>query len=405
MPLSGKSEAERSPMEATLLHAKLMAADAGISEVAEITNLDCMGVPVFVSVRPRSRADIYTYGKGLSRLAAEVGAYMEALEFSFAEPCRAAVPTHWGTPREVAGSDRAADAVLDYPPLLQREADLDARMLLAVVRDLETGAACAVPAELVFYPPPEVGLSLYGASTNGMACGDSLAGATIHGLLELVERDIWSFELVRRGSRLVDPSTLPETVREIADRADRAGLALRVRTIQNDYGLPFFAAFLFDAHEPRLSNFNGGWACDLERTAAAVRAVTEAAQSRLAFIHGGRKLRPVSMIGGASGSPGSEAAVVRRHIAGVSGARGQVDFTDIPGVSVPDCLSERLREVVGRIRQVTDKPIYRAVFTPSDALLHVVRMVVPLLENFRITRARVGRRLKAALDACPAQAV
>jgi len=33
--------------------------------------------------------------------------------------------------------------------------------------------------------------------------------ASIQALLELIERDIWSFELVRSSSRLVDPASLP----------------------------------------------------------------------------------------------------------------------------------------------------------------------------------------------------
>ena len=100
-----------------------------------------------------------------------------------------------------------------------------------------------------------------------------------------------------------------------------------------------------------------------------------------------------------------EAAVVRRHIAGVGDALGQTAFAEVPSVAVPDSPHERLTDIIGRIRRVTDKPIYRAVLTPPEAALHVVRMVVPLLENFKQARVRVGRRLKAELDAQMAKAV
>ena len=95
---------------------------------------------------------------------------------------------------------------------------------------------------------------------------------------------------MRTSSRLVKPASLPDEIREIVERAERNGLGMKVRTIHNDYGLPFFAAFVFDKNDLRRESFNGGWACDLDRRTALVRAVTEAAQSRLAFIHGGRKL-------------------------------------------------------------------------------------------------------------------
>src|SRR5215213_2403682 len=111
--------------ETTLLYARQLAATAGIGEVRDITAMDVLGVPVYVSVRPQARADAVTFGKGLRPVDAEVGAYMEALEFFFAEPEIGAISTHWGSPREVAGHERAEDAILDFVPLLQREVDLD----------------------------------------------------------------------------------------------------------------------------------------------------------------------------------------------------------------------------------------------------------------------------------------
>ncbi|PYV49283.1 MAG: methanogenesis marker 1 protein, partial [Acidobacteria bacterium] len=72
--------------ETTLLYAKRLAAAAGISDVSDITDLDVLGVPVCVSVRPHARGESFTFGKGLHPVEAEVGAYMEALEFFFAEP-------------------------------------------------------------------------------------------------------------------------------------------------------------------------------------------------------------------------------------------------------------------------------------------------------------------------------
>ena len=123
--------------ETTLLHARQWAATAGISEVRDLTDLDILGVPVYLSVRPQARGEAFTFGKGLRRIDAEIGAYMEALEFYFAEPGIGPVSTRWGSAREVAGSERADDAVLDFVPLLQREVDLDGSLLLASVRDLE----------------------------------------------------------------------------------------------------------------------------------------------------------------------------------------------------------------------------------------------------------------------------
>ena len=81
--------------ETTLLYAKQLAAAAGISEVSDITDLDVLGVPVCVSVRPNARGESFTFGKGLHPVEAEVGAYIEALEFFLAEPGNGQVSTRW----------------------------------------------------------------------------------------------------------------------------------------------------------------------------------------------------------------------------------------------------------------------------------------------------------------------
>jgi ribosomal protein S12 methylthiotransferase accessory factor len=390
--------------ETTLLYAKQCAATAGISKVTEITDLDVLGVPVYVSVRPHARGEAFTFGKGLRRVDAEVGAYMEALEFYFAEPEIGCISTHWGSARDIAGHERADDAILDFVPLLQREVDLDGSLLLASAQDLESGAGCSIPAELVFYPAPDVGQRLFGSSTNGLASGNSLLEATIQALLELIERDIWSFEFVRPASKLVEPASLPDDLREIVERAERNGLQLKVRTIPNDYGMPFFAAFVFDLNNPSRRTFNGGWACDLDRDRALVRAVTEAAQSRVAFIHGGRKVPKPQAAGSALEAQQREAKRVRQHMLGVSDTQHQVLLTDIPDVAVAGDLQQKLDAVIERLRRVVKEPIYRVVFTPPESPVQVVRVVVPLLENLKETRVRVGRRLKAAIDALGAQA-
>ena len=321
--------------ETTLLYAKQWAATAGISEVSDITDLDVLGVPVYVSVRSQARGEAFTFGKGLRRVDAEVGAYMEALEFFFAEPGIGRVSTRWGSARAVARGRRADDAILDFVPLLEREVDLDGSLLLASARDLENGDECAIPAELIYYPAPDVGQSLFGSSTNGLASGNTVLEASIQALLELIERDIWSFEFVHCASRLIETASLPEDVREIVDRAERNGLQLKVRTIPNDYGMPFFAAFVFDLKNPSRKTFNGGWACDLDRDRALVRAVTEAAQSRVAFIHGGRKI-PTSRAAGFTGRYRSSSRSTRSRPRDVQSAPGLFAAMSSSVLTVPE---------------------------------------------------------------------
>ena len=168
--------------------------------------------------------------------------------------------------------------------------------------------------------------------------------------------------------------------------------------------MPFFATFVFDLNNPSRKTFNGGWACDLGRDRALVRSVTEAAQSRVAFIHGGRKVPTSRAASVASDAQQGEAQLVRQHMLGVCDPRQQTLLTDIPDLAVAGTLQQKLDAVIERLRRVLKEPIYRVVFTPPESPLQVVRVVVPLLENLKETRVRLGRRLKATIDALGAQA-
>jgi ribosomal protein S12 methylthiotransferase accessory factor len=373
--------------EDTLRLAKAWAKRARIRSVCEITHLDCLGVPVFVSRRDGALSDGLTFGKGLVAIESEIGAHMEAIESHFAEPGAAPVETRWGTPRDLAGDD----SVFDLAPVVNRRAEPDQRLLLARAHDIETGAEAWVPAELIFYPAPDVGGELYGASTNGLASGNSVEEASLHALFELIERDIWSMEFVRDASRLVEAASLPQEAREIVQRAERHGLSLVVRYVPNEFAMPFFASFLYDPQRPELRLFNGGWGCHLDPGIALMRAVTEAAQSRAAFLHGGREAP------GWDGA-GLEADGVRAEIERVSRDAARVAFADIEAPGAARSLDEQWALAVACLRLVVDSPIYRVVFTPDEGPLHVVRLIVPLLEHFTKETMRVGPRLQAALE-------
>ncbi|HSE22879.1 MAG TPA: hypothetical protein VLB68_14525, partial [Pyrinomonadaceae bacterium] len=71
----------------TLSRARAVSRQLGISRVTDITRLDCIGVPVFASIRPEAHPGslCVNAGKGITVAEARVGAYMEAVEYAFAE--------------------------------------------------------------------------------------------------------------------------------------------------------------------------------------------------------------------------------------------------------------------------------------------------------------------------------
>ena len=379
------------PPQTTLRHAKAWTELAGIHAVRDITAMDCLGVPVFVSEwgTPAS----YAFGKGRLPIESEVGAYMEAIESYFSEPDVARIETRQGWPSDLSGVRIGCDPLLEFAPKLDCPTDPDRSLQLARAQDVETGAEAWVPAELAFYPaPPGAGPSLYGASSNGLASGNSVLEASIHALYELIERDIWSLEFVRNRAARLDEADLPDHVQTIVETAARNGLQLVIRYVPNDYGIPFFAAFLFDPDRLESRCFNGGWGCHHDREVALTRAVTEVAQSRVALRLGLRDLKTPA-------DPRAEADLVRQQIEAISSRTPSIHFTDIPAQPPAAGLTEQWGAAVICLRRVIDRPIYRIVYTPAEGPLHVVRLIVPLLEHFTQATNRLGPRLRAEFEA------
>jgi ribosomal protein S12 methylthiotransferase accessory factor len=373
----------------TLRHAKAWAKLAGVHAVRDITAMDCLGVPIFVSERRGPASLAYAFGKGRLPIDSEVGAYMEAIEAYFAEPGVARVETRCGRPNELSGVGAGCDPILEFAPKFDCRVDPDRALLLARAKDVESGAEGWIPAELAFNrAPPGVDTLLYGSSSNGLASGNTVLEASIHALYELIERDIWSIEFVRNRSARVGDDGLPCDVRSIVAAAARNGLALVIRYVPNDYGIAFFAAFLFDPNKLESRFFNGGWGCHHERGIALMRAVTEAAQSRAAFLHGRRENGSVA-----------PADRVKLQIETASLATPSIRFEDIPEQPPAAPLTAQWAAAVDCLRRVVDRPIYRVIYTPSEGPLHVVRLIVPRLEHFTRSTMRVGPRMLAELEA------
>ena len=276
----------------TRRHARALARALGISRVTDITRLDSVGVPVFASIRPDASPGslCVNAGKGLRFAEARVGAYMEAIEFAFAEYNRAGLAVIEAPAGAVYEGAAREDSILDFCPRLGTEIPLDRPIACVAAADIVTGESFLGPAELVFMPfPADAGSpSYFGANSNGLASGNTVIEATIHALAEVIERDICSFYTMDDVSALVQPDTYPPALRRILHAIARAGLTLYVRNVPNRFRMPFFTATVVDEHRLDPVFVNGGQGCHPNRDVAITRAITESLQSRLSLIHGGR---------------------------------------------------------------------------------------------------------------------
>lgn len=383
--------------EETLARAKREAARFGITRVTDVTRLDRIGIPVFVSIRPNATAGslCVNAGKGMTTEEARIGAWMECIEYAIAEPGVVPLEIVPIRARDVLDGRIDPPAILDLCPMLGKPIPLDEPIPCVLAEEILSGTSCYVPAELVFLPAPSVCTQQYfGASSNGLASGNTVLEATLHGVAELLERDIKAFFFLRDTSELVQPESYPETAQGLVEGIEAAGLHLFVRYQANDFDLPFFRATIVDPLHPTPLFIHGGYGCHPHRAIAFQRAVCEAAQSRLSFIHGGRD--DLTDWHERIQSLDEEQKLARKNelFESISNPARVIDFTEIPDYSAQANTIEACFDLLTTaLNRAGLHRICRVAFTRPEDELQVVRVIVPLLEEFDVFSSRVGQRL------------
>jgi len=261
-----------------------LAKRAGITRIAELTGLDTIGIPVFAAIRPMGRSLSTQQGKGATDAAARVSALMESLETYSAE--HLALPITIGSARSLG--NRAVDV-----RKLARAAriDRDRRMRWVEGFDIVAGEPILVPEQAVtldctFTRPP-----LFDISSNGLASGNVLVEAMVHGLAELVERDAEAAWRRAGGDRRIVLDTIVDPVCcALVERITAAGARVFVWDLGSPIAPVVGCAIMEDPREPawRTLGFYQGFGAHLDPNVAIARAITEAAQTRVTYIAGGR---------------------------------------------------------------------------------------------------------------------
>jgi len=269
---------------------------AGITRIAELTGLDTLGIPVFAAVRPLGRSLSTQQGKGITPLAAKVSALMESLETWTAEQ---AIPTRRGSYRQLRGprlrgaaiNARARPIDVRALPRPRGRLDLDARWRWIEGRDLVTDTPVLVPFEsvtldTVFTRPP-----VFDISSTGLASGNVLAEAILHGLCEVLERDAEAAWRRSGGDRRLVLDTIDSPIcRMLIDQIVATGARVFVWDLGATDVAAIGCAILEDPREPSWRDLGcyQGFGAHLVPEVAIARAVTEAAQTRLTYIAGAR---------------------------------------------------------------------------------------------------------------------
>lgn len=281
------------PLDATLALIDREAERCGVTRAASVTGLDTLGIPTWVAVRPDGLILQVSNGKGLTDTAARISAVMEAVELHHAEHpepgklltgCERDLRAEWGA---------ALIPPAELPGFLGLNYGVERRCEWTEGEDMGTGARILVPASAVYFLRRP---GWHDTSSNGLASGNTLAEATLHALYEVIERDAMGRLRdagrlrVRERGLVVDPATVcdPVLAAMIARCAADGTRVVMVRLPAAVDVAVFWVVLLGTAAIASVSTLNTGWGCHADPAIAAARAFTEAAQSRLGCIHGGR---------------------------------------------------------------------------------------------------------------------
>lgn len=337
-------------------------ASHGITRVADVTGLDRLGIPVVMVTRPNGRTLSVAQGKGITLDDARASGVMEAIETDVAEL--------WDPEAVVASRDALPGASVD-PAWLRPHpgARLHGGEALPWVRgtDLATGVPTWVPLERCRLDGT-VGRAgaprVLAQDSNGLASGAERVDALIHALCEVLERDARA-HVIAGSAPIIDGDALEDAALSRAIEAcRRAGVEVELTDLTRDGGVPVIGATLVDLGRGRLPPLRAmrGHGCHPDPAGAAIRALTEAAQSRLTVISGARDdLDP-------------------RHWLPVGGRRPQPPATDghrPASVEVGADLDGVASVLVGAALAAGARQLVEVDMSPPGAPYAVVRVIAP----------------------------
>lgn len=353
----------------------------GITRVAEITGLDRdMGVPTYTAIRAGGLVLQTGNGKGLTAAAAKVSAIMEATELFHAENpdtgrfIRAS--THQMqqrgldtlTPRRTPadGFFHAPDHVIDW----------------VQGQDLISDRTPWLPASAAFYIEP----TIYRTHTNGLASGNHVVEATLHGLYEVLERDAVSRLVegerlrVRQICRVVAPQSVPgQAFAHIVQRIRAAHSQLVLMSVPSWAPVHVFWAVLLNHRPHRASTMlNTGAGAHIDARIAATRAVTEAIQSRLTLVHSARD--DIVRIPSFAREQTRQGAAFRYF----AGLEPDTAWRDLAGVTEREMADDgEMRTTLARLLRAFERNdhanVLRIDMRKPDLDLPVVKVIVPSL--------------------------
>jgi YcaO-like protein with predicted kinase domain len=263
---------------------------AGITRIANLTYLDCIGIPVYTCFRPTSRNLSTSQGKGITDDLAKCSAYMEAIEHYYSEQLTPTL-THRLTSQDPSFivPTELPRGMLRYPRPTQKIQHW------STSHSLLSGQEYHVPTYYLNFDLSHAYIEdgMFRKSTTGLASGNTKTEALCHSLYEIIERHCMQrFEKASHATklkRMIDVATIDNPYAQaLLERLHAQHIDLVIFELDSPFNIPAYHCIIADENPFRKLGHYSGSGSHLNKGIALCRAITEAIQSRLTYIAGSR---------------------------------------------------------------------------------------------------------------------
>lgn len=363
---------------------------AGITRIADITDLDRIGIPVYTAIRPTAEdggVSIYG-GKGITKDHAKASAMMEGFERYSAE--------RQSDDESIISNlndieDNINPKSLNLPKELEKVDIDDWELEWSIGHDIISCEDYYIPTNAVYHPynPKDNTKSLFKSNTNGLASGNILEEAILHGMFEVIERDAWSiFELTHKNYSQIDMDSIEsDVITDTIDKFENEGIKIKLIDFTADIKIPTIAASADDTVTKDAGLLTLGIGTHLDPEVAILRALTEVAQSRATQINGARE------------------DTVRADFAREAGYERMKRINkyyfrqEDEQISLSDIENKSTSSITKDIEIVKDELMANGIdkilyvdLTRPELDVSVVRVIIPEMELYAIDQSRAGYR-------------
>ena len=366
---------------------------AGITRIADITDLDRIGLPVYTAIRPTAEyGGVSVYGgKGISKDHAKASAMMEGFERYSAERQDSDEITISSVNEISAKGDYIDPKSLNLPKEFEKKDISDISLEWSIAHDLITDKDYYIPTNAIYHPYTHDNNveSLFKSNTNGLASGNILEEAILHGIFEVIERDAWSiFELTHKNYSQIDLDTIEsETINETIEKFTSNGINIKLMDFTADIDVPTIAASADDTVTRDAGLLTLGIGTHLDPEVAILRALTEVAQSRATQINGAREDTVRADFAREAGYE----RMKRINKYYFKQEEEQISLSDIENKSTTS-INDDLEIVKNELTSNEIKHVLYHDLTRPELDVSVVRVVIPEMELYALDQSRAGYR-------------